>query len=166
MRYGSLSWNKLGPEGGKAIGDALRVSEALTSLDVCSNGITGDAARDLVEETCWVTMAIRDSLAFTGVVNDHAAAKVNYKARANWMTSGDVYAALMAHPMAAAHRHKAWDEVWKEVKSKSARMRTAWVKDKMLDGKKGNFFGVAKAPPPAAEEKQAYGFLGSGGAAM
>ena len=31
-RYGSLSWNKLGPEGGKAVADALRVNEALTKI--------------------------------------------------------------------------------------------------------------------------------------
>ena len=108
-----------------------------------------DSAKATFDEACWVTMAIGDTLVFTGVEDDVKTTKVNWKNRVNWMTKQDVFAALLEHPMAKPHRHKEWDTVWKDVKVKNRRLRGAYDKNKCIESKKGHFFGVRRAPPLA-----------------
>ena len=49
MPVSSLYNNSLGPKGGKHVADALKVNKSLTSLNVVSNGITGDGAENLAK---------------------------------------------------------------------------------------------------------------------
>ena len=50
-----LSWNDLGPEGGKAVADALRVSGSLTSLDLEASEMGG--VRSLNASAVFATQA-------------------------------------------------------------------------------------------------------------
>ena len=43
----NLSYNNLGPEGGKAIASGIRDSTSMTSLSTAHNNISGDGAQDL-----------------------------------------------------------------------------------------------------------------------
>jgi hypothetical protein len=106
-----------------------------------------DAAKENFDEACWLTTAINDNLRWTNVVNDKhlGGDKVEWKKPTNWITPGEIYEALMKHQMAKAHSSRSWETVWKEAKVKCARLRLAYDKDKMVKGKKGNFFGVRKS---------------------
>ena len=47
----NLVLNKIGAEGAKALGEALKLNGSLTSLDTRSNDISGEAAQQLAEAT-------------------------------------------------------------------------------------------------------------------
>jgi hypothetical protein len=94
----------------------------------------------------WITSAIEDKLEFTDVVNDHGGTQVNWKARENWMTTGEVHAAVMEHRLALPHKSMDWPQVWREIKTKAEQLRGCYDPCKQIMaeqiGTRGHFFGV------------------------